>query len=197
MRVTLFLKIFASYLILVVLAIAVMDFVLVPKIKDTVTKSIEEEMRGNASMMSIMSLENIRNQMQAIAAQTTMRVTLIDPAGRVLADSQADFLKMDNHLTRPEVQQAKTEGYGKASRFSVTLQESMLYIALPIRENSNIKAYVRVARPLAKVTESLDHLNKALYLTLYIIAIPSLLLAAVFSGRITSLLDEKDRKILR
>lgn len=93
---------------------------------------------------------------------------------------------MENHLDRPEIQQAKTEGRGKSSRFSVTLQESMLYIALPIKENDEIKGYIRIARPLVEVRKSLDQLYHALYLTLYIIAIPSILLALFFSRKIVS-----------
>ena len=48
MKVTNFLKIFASYLILILLAIAAMDFFLTPKIEDIMTKRIEDEI-GRAS----------------------------------------------------------------------------------------------------------------------------------------------------
>jgi two-component system phosphate regulon sensor histidine kinase PhoR len=93
---------------------------------------------------------------------------------------------MENHLTRPEIQEARTDGRGKASRFSVTLRESMLYVALPIKQDSEITGYVRLARHLVEVRKSLDHFYRAIYLTLYIIAIPSLLLALVFSRKIAS-----------
>ena len=115
-----------------------------------------------------------------------MRVTLIDQSGQVISDSQADAAKMDNHLNRPEVQQAAKTGYGKASRFSATLQESMLYVALPMKDNTAAKGYIRLARPLAEVTESLDHLYRVIYLTLFIIMLPSVLLAIIFSRSIVS-----------
>jgi len=41
---------------------------------------------------------------------------------------------MDNHLTRPEIVQAKTQGQEKLHVFSATLQESMLYVAVPSRQ---------------------------------------------------------------
>jgi len=187
MRVKSFLKVFASYLILVLLAIAVLDFFLTPKIQDIMTKSIEDDMFGIAKIITLMPKENIPSNIPEIAKQLNIRVTLIDRVGRVISDSQTDAKQMENHFDRPEIQQAKTEGRGKASRFSVTLQESMLYVALPIKENSEIKGYIRLARPLVEVRKSLDQLYQALYLTLYIIAIPSILLAFFFSRKIVSL----------
>jgi two-component system phosphate regulon sensor histidine kinase PhoR len=186
MKVKNFLKVFGSYLILVLLAIAVLDFFLTPKIQDIMTKSIEDDMSGIAKIITLMPKENIPSNIPEIAKQLNIRVTLIDRAGRVISDSQAEAKQMENHLDRPEIQQARTEGSGKASRFSVTLQESMLYVAIPIKENSEIKGYIRLARPLVEVKKSLDHLSWALYMTLYIIAIPSILLALIFSRKIVS-----------
>jgi two-component system phosphate regulon sensor histidine kinase PhoR len=150
------------------------------------TKSIEDDMFGIASIISLMPGETQKNKVPEIARQLNLRVTLIDKAGQVFYDSQAEATQMENHLDRPEIQQAKTEGRGKSSRFSVTLQESMLYVALPLKENDEVKGYIRLARPLVAVRKSLDQLYHALYLTLYIIAIPSLLLALIFSKKIVS-----------
>lgn len=186
MKVRNFIKVFASYLILVLLAIAVLDFFLTPKIQDIITQRIEDDMFGIAQIITLMPRENRNQAIPEIAKQLNLRVTFIDAAGRVLSDSQAEAKQMDNHLNRPEIQQAKAEGRGKASRFSVTLQESMLYIALPIQEKNELKGYIRIARPLVEVRKSLDQLYQALYLTLYIIAIPSILLALIFSGKIVS-----------
>jgi two-component system phosphate regulon sensor histidine kinase PhoR len=186
MKVRDFLKVFASYLILVLLAIAVLDFFLTPKIIDVMTKNIEDDMFGIARIITLMPKENMANKIPEIAKQLDMRVTLIDPAGQVISDSQTEAKQMENHLNRPEIQQAGKVGRGKASRFSTTLQESMLYVALPIKENSEIKGYIRLARPLTEVRKSLDQLYQAIYLTLYIIAIPSILLALIFSRTIAS-----------
>jgi uncharacterized membrane protein affecting hemolysin expression len=71
----------------------------------------------------------------------------------------------------------------------VTLQENMLYVALPLKENTELKGYLRLAHPLGKVSESLDHLYQAIYMTMYIIAIPSLILAFIFSRKIGSRLN--------
>jgi len=181
-----FLKVFVSYVIMVLLAIVVMDFFLTPRVSDIITKSIEDEMIGIAKTIALMPGKDLESRVPEIAGQLGMRVTLIDPSGRVIADSEADAMKMENHLNRPEIEQARTGGQGKATRFSVTLQENMLYVALAMKEKDEMKAYIRLAHPLAKVRESLDHLYQALYLTMYIIAIPSLILAFIFSRKIGS-----------
>ena len=59
MKVRSFLKVFGSYLILVLLAIAVLDFFLTPKIQDIMTKSIEDDMFGIAKIITLMPKENI------------------------------------------------------------------------------------------------------------------------------------------
>ena len=190
-----FLAIFSSYLILVFLMIAVLDFFLTPKIRDIVTNNIENEMSGIARIIAIMPEENITRNAPEIAKESNMRVTLIDQSGRVISDSQADAAKMDNHLNRPEIQQAVKTGYGKAVRFSTTLQESMLYIALPVRDGSAVKGYVRLARPLVEVTESLNQLYRVIYLTLFIIILPSILLAIIFSRSIVSRLTPVEESL--
>lgn len=191
MRVSNFLKVLVSYLILVLLAVAVLDFFLTPRIQAIMTKSIEDDMFGIAKIVSLMPREDIENKVKEFAEELNLRVTLIDTAGLVISDSQADVKQMDNHMNRPEIQQARAEGRGKSTRFSTTLQESMLYVALPIKDNNNIKGYIRLARPLVEVRKSLDYLYQSIYLTLYIIAIPSLLLALIFTRVFASRLTSK------
>jgi two-component system phosphate regulon sensor histidine kinase PhoR len=59
------------------------------------------------------------------------RVTVIAPDGTVLADSAEDPSVMPNHADRPEVAQALTGSIGVALRWSATLGEDLLYLALP------------------------------------------------------------------
>ena len=71
----------------------------------------------------------------------------------------------------------------------------MLYVALPIKENAEIKGYIRLARPLTEVRESLDYLYKVIYLTLFIIVLPSVLLAIIFSRNIVSRLTPVEKAL--
>ncbi len=58
------------------------------------------------------------------------RVTLIDTDGTVLFDSAESAENMENHLERPEVQEALNDGAGSEGRLSETLSEQTYYYAL-------------------------------------------------------------------
>ena len=73
---------------------------------------------------------------------------------------------MDNHLNRSELQEARLKGQGTAVRYSGTLRENMLYVAIPIKTGEQIHGYVRLSRPLSEVRESVEQVYRYLYLTL-------------------------------
>ncbi len=186
MKSRLFYKIFASYLVLVVLVIAVMEFYLTPKIHDTVTKGIEERMIANGRIMALMPKGDIIREIRELASRSEARVTIIDADGKVLADSQSSGQLMDSHLNRSEIQEARIKGQGVSQRYSRTLQADMLYAAIVIGDKENIKGYVRLAQSLVNVSGSIEHLYRIIYLTLFLISLPSLLLAFWFARNITA-----------
>ena len=61
------------------------------------------------------------------------RITWVSPDGNVLFDNEADTASMQNHLERPEIQQALKEGFGESTRHSYTLADHLLFgFAQPI-----------------------------------------------------------------
>lgn len=87
-----------------------------------------------------------------LAADSGTRFTVILPSGLVAGDSSADPSAMDNHGDRPEVRDAQTGGVGRSRRFSTTLQQDLLYVALPLIEGDSPLGIVRAALPLEAVT---------------------------------------------
>lgn len=67
------------------------------------------------------------------------RITVISSDGKVLYDSMADSTKMENHLEREEVKEALTDGIGKASRTSYTLEEDTRYYAKKTADGNVIR----------------------------------------------------------
>lgn len=63
------------------------------------------------------------------AEKGIMRITWIGPDGNVLYESDYDRGTMENHLERPEVQQAIRTGSGSAVRNSQTLSKMLYYQA--------------------------------------------------------------------
>jgi len=77
------------------------------------------------------------------------RVTLIANDGKVLGDSDVrddQIGGLENHRTRPEVQDALKNGSGWIIRYSDTLRTTMLYVAVPL--SGHQASIVRLALPL-------------------------------------------------
>jgi signal transduction histidine kinase len=103
-----------------------------------------------------------------------IRVTVVDFAGTVLCDSEADFKQMENHRGRPEILAAFDGHTGSVIRFSNTVRAQMLYVAvLQDRPDSN-PWVVRTALPLSSIEQLLGEVFRTLLAVLFV------LVAAVF-----------------
>ncbi len=67
------------------------------------------------------------------------RFTLVSQGGLVLYDSQADASAMDNHATRPEVQQAAVTGEAVSMRYSETIGTDTLYAAQKLSDGRIVR----------------------------------------------------------
>ena len=82
------------------------------------------------------------------AKQARVRVTLVDAAGTVLADSQVDDVKLptlENHAGRPEIVAARKDGLGFDERRSASLVEPQLYVARRVGPVEAPRGFIRVA----------------------------------------------------
>ncbi|MGD8806222.1 MAG: ATP-binding protein [Chloroflexota bacterium] len=117
--------------------------------------------------------------------QVDRRVTIIAADGTVLGESDEDRTQMDNHLDRPEVRQARSQGQGTSIRFSDTLDTDMLYAAVRVKEGDEIIGFARLALPLQIVQTNVDQLQQAIVTAAVIAAAAAVLLAIILAGRIT------------
>lgn len=67
------------------------------------------------------------------------RLTLIEPDGTVIYDSEEDPSEMENHSNREEVSEALGSGHGSAERASSTLGEVMLYEAVRLEDGTVVR----------------------------------------------------------
>lgn len=122
------------------------------------------------------------------------RVTFVSADGTVLGDSDEDELKMDNHLTRPEIQQAlQTEVSGQASRYSQTVKAEMLVVAVPVFQDNELVGFVRLGMSLEKVKEQIFQLWSFLITGLIILFI----VASIFCYRIAHSLTRPLENIMQ
>jgi two-component system phosphate regulon sensor histidine kinase PhoR len=86
-----------------------------------------------------------------LAHKSGNRITVIDPAGRVLADSDHDLATMDNHLSRQEVREALDAGWGISLRHSNTQNIDFLYVAKKLEKRPDAAGFIRLAVPLGRI----------------------------------------------
>lgn len=91
--------------------------------------------------------EAVTQAVARLGAAFQSRITLVADDGSVLADSEFEARRMDNHLGRPEIRDALRMGTGFSLRISDTMGETYLFVA---RSMSNEQAVVRIGMPLAR-----------------------------------------------
>ena len=184
MKRSLFTKIFFSYLVIIILSFFVLNIFIKDEIKEVLTDKIEEQLLTYAELIDLSSAKKMSEQLRQIASISGSRVTLVDGWGKVFADSEKDVAGLENHLNRPEIQEARLRGKGKSMRFSQTLRVEMLYVAIPIKTRNQITGYVRLARPLHDVENVIEKVYQSVFQSILIIAIISLIIALIFSYRL-------------
>ncbi len=90
-----------------------------------------------------------------LGEQTQIRYSIILPDGRVVGDSNYNPAKMENHGDRPEFQKALRGESGISNRRSHTLDEPMIYVALPTREDGKVIGVIRTALPVTNIESTL------------------------------------------
>ncbi len=117
------------------------------------------------------------------ATALSRRLTLTDPSGRVLRDSdvppdQVD--ELDNHNDRPEIEAALAHGEGASVRHSNSLGIDAMYAAVRLENGGTL----RIAVPLADIERGYKAEFYSLGLSIAGVAVFCLLLSAFFAHRL-------------
>ena len=130
-------------------------------LEDEVARGLEREARLVAALLPADSLR-WPDFARELGARIGQRVTLIDAKGKVRGDTEFDRASMDrleNHLLRPEVQEALSAGVGRAERVSASTNERRMYVA--VRGGPDGPAVVRVSTTLAAVDAQVAAVQRA------------------------------------
>jgi len=193
MRRSLFLKIFGTYLAIIVVSFSVLSLFIRDEMKEVMTDQIKGQLLTYAELVDLGSTSTISGQIVQIARISGARVTLIDAAGDVLADSEKKVEELENHFNRPEIRESRLKGRGYAIRYSTTAAVDMLYVAVPVKSGQEITGYVRLARPLYDVHNTIKNLYNSFLLTMLIVAVLSLIIALLFSRRLAAPIKAMER----
>jgi two-component system phosphate regulon sensor histidine kinase PhoR len=123
-----------------------------------------------------------------VAAASGARVTLIAADGRVVGESglaPEAWTAMQSHRDRPEVRAALAGQVGRDLRRSATLDAPLLYVAVPMADGARIVGALRLALPLAAVTDSYATLQRVMIAGGALALLVAFGIGLFVSGRVT------------
>jgi len=129
-----------------------------------------------------------------LGAGSKTRITVILPDGKVIGDSEKNPEEMDNHGSRPEVVEVLEGGVGSSSRYSKTLQQKMMYVAVPLRAGDRIAGVLRTSTPVTVIDHALSSIYKRIAMGGLVIALLAAWISWVNARRITTPLEQIRRR---
>jgi two-component system phosphate regulon sensor histidine kinase PhoR len=203
-RPRLFWRIFFTYLLVIALGAAALGFFAVRSSRSFYITHTESELQARAQLVreqvvadvGTRSADALELLVRGLGAASGTRITLISAglsgtaSGRVLADSDSVPTEMGNHADRPEFRQALSGRTGVAIRHSATLDEEMMYVAVPVVEDGHVTFVVRAAIPLTRVNSALTGLYGRIALSAVVVAVIAALIGLFVSSRISRQMRE-------
>ncbi len=114
-----------------------------------------------------------------------LRITIIDSAGVVLADSREHEDKLENHLQRPEIQMALKQDTGFSLRISKTFQTEYIYYAKRIFLPDRKYLFLRTSIPKENLSSFFLQVQERILLVFLGLFISILILSYLLSKRLT------------
>ena len=182
------------FVLLVIVSMAALGVYLTNSARTSELNNLRSELENEAMITAEASLSSFGEQNEIgnldvlakkLGSQIGARVTIITRDGTVLGDSHEDPSTMENHATRPEVREALASGLGGSTRYSTTLGEKMMYVAVPIIDNDKVLGIARVALPLTQVQSSVNRVIISIVVAMAITTV-LVILAAWLIARMTT-----------
>ena len=101
-------------------------------------KQVKKDLRNTAQTLQETGVFNKSAKIPDISVEN-MRITWIDTDGTVLYDNENDETVLENHLNRPEVKEAISNGEGDSDRQSATMDTKTYYHAILLDDGTILR----------------------------------------------------------
>ncbi len=199
------------YIGIVLLVLFAMYLYLGEMLKDSMSTRITSELEIQAGLTREFLIEKLPTKdnftydaidplVDRLGKTGKARVTFIDLEGVVWGDTERDgqaLRAMDNHLKRPEVQDALQFGSGIRDRYSDTTQTEFRYYAMPIYKQTSqngkgtLIGICRLALPMEAVNTAIGNLRQIVLFA----SVAGLILAILFSIFSTKIITKPIEKL--
>ena len=188
-------RIAVPYIVLTILIMLILGITLSYLVQQSQLADLEKSLAAQARLISDSLAREVENGLMIEDSADDLakhwselldtRITLIDPEGVVVGESDEDRYQMDNHINRPEVQAALNTGQGMRVRRSPTLGYELMYVAVPIEVQDEIQGVVRVSIPLERINTNISQLAQTIFILTVMAAALTAILSIVIANRTT------------
>jgi two-component system phosphate regulon sensor histidine kinase PhoR len=194
-------KFYPVYLVIILLSILIVGIYASTTLKKFYLHKTAEDLAVRAHLIAREvsatfdkeSQQSLDDLCKTVGRETATRITLIHSSGEVWGDSDEDPRKMENHAGRPEVKTAFLGNRGISTRYSDTLRQEMMYVALPLEKDGEVVGVVRTSIPVSEIDATLS----SIYWKIALAGLCLIVLAAVASlyviRRISQPIEEMKR----
>lgn len=185
MKQRVFFKLLLAFLFVIVVATGTLDLLVRRSWEDSLRHETEAALRQKVAMFADRvnheRLLSPQKLVELVSQQAAARATIIDPQGKVIADSNAEPDAMENHAQRPEFRAALQGGVGSATRKSATVGVEYLYVAAPVSGGA-----VRLAYPLQAIQEARRRIRYELLFSSLAAFLVAMVVAALYARSVST-----------
>jgi len=185
-------RIAVLFILLIVVGMGILAVYLIDFARNSQLENLRSQLEKEAKIIAEASLPiflvpdgDLDTLAKKLGKEIETRVTIIAVDGEVLGDSHEDPTTMENHATRPEVIRALGGDVGVSTRYSTTLGEYMMYVAVPVTNEGAIVGIARVALPLAEVGSAVNRIILGIGLVMAVTSVVAMVGAALIARTTT------------
>ena len=183
-----------SYWVLIMVAIGVVAFYAFHSMSNLYYQAQKTDMHTRALLLSEHIKPLVEQKDKAaidalckkLGYSAATRFTIIMPDGTVVGDSDENPGIMEHHGDRPEIRKALGGKTGVDKRYSRTLKQEMMYLAIPLgNENHETICAVRASLPLTAIQAELNNMTIRVIMASILTGLLAMLVCIVVVRRIT------------
>ncbi|WP_167496579.1 ATP-binding protein [Desulfopila sp. IMCC35006] len=133
-------QIFPASVLTILIAVIAVSWYGTTALREFYLQDTEADLEARANLISSRVIDFLQNgQIAALRGycvfagrESRTRITVVGFDGSVIADSNEDPRVMDNHRHRQEIEKAFAGAVGTSRRYSKTLDENLIYVAVPL-----------------------------------------------------------------
>ena len=194
MKNNLFLRTFGGFCLIIAVALAVL---LILTFKAVRTAYIDDQAAHLGSLAEVLrptiastlkqgGTEALELYVKDVDRKVRVRITVVDAAGVVLADSEEAPDRMESHQFRPEVFRSLKGQTARIVRHSSTVRADMLYMSFPLSEEGKIVGALRLSKFMKDIDGLLVHLRRRIVAMALAVMAVVFLVMLLFSRSIAS-----------